>query len=347
SMSIWLQFIVSGALVIIGGFLLAKNGDELGERYGLSDLWIGFIFLAAITSIPELATAIGAVWIADSPSLALSDVLGSNAFNIFGIAGITLCLARAPFSSIISFSKFRVMILMILSMTGLIIIFSALNQNGNLLSPGKISLASWIIILIYLAGSWKLFRDEHPSGREREKIEKNSPARVERSGLYPRLIFSIVLVIAGGFWMARTGREIAEITHWGESFVGALFLALVTSLPEMSVCLALIRMNSYDMALGNILGSNIFNLGIIFWADLAYRNGSILSGVSPPFYIIGGLGIILVLILAGALMIPSERKSRTRVITWDSITIIALYLAGMYWLFRLSYNLIPPSAWLN
>jgi cation:H+ antiporter len=342
-MIIWLQFIVSSALVITGGFLLAKNGKELGERYGLSDLWVGFIFLAAITSIPELATAIGAVWIADSPSLALSDVLGSNAFNIFILAPITICLSRPAIASILSLSKFRVMILMILSMTGLVMIFAALNQDGNLFSPGKISLASWAIVFIYLAGSWKLFRDEHPSGRDRDEAVENSSGQSAGPNLYPRLILSIILVIAGGFWLARTGREIAEITHWGENFVGALFLALVTSLPEMSVCLALIRMNTYDMALGNILGSNIFNLGIIFWADLVYRRGSILSGVTPPFYIIGGLGIILLLVLAAALMIPSDRKLKRRIFTWDSITIIALYLAGMYWLFRLSYNLTPAA----
>lgn len=342
---VWIQFIASSALVITGGFLLAKNGKELGERHGLTDLWVGFIFLAAITSIPELATALGAVWIADSPSLALSDILGSNAFNIFGAACITICLARASIASILSLFKFRLMILMILSMTGLCMIFGYLNRNGNLLGWGKISLASWAILIIYLAGSWKLFRDEHPSGRNRnrDKAKKNSSGRADGSGLYPQLIFSIMLVVAGGFWLARTGREIAEITHWGESFIGALFLALVTSLPEMSVCLAAIRMNCYDMALGNILGSNIFNLGIIFWADLAYRKGSILDMVSPPFYLASGLGFLLVLILAVALMVPSKRKSTKRILSWDSITIIALYLGGMYWLFRLSSNLAPAA----
>jgi len=342
-MIIWLQFIVSSALVITGGFLLAKNGKELGDRYGLSDLWVGFIFLAAITSIPELSTAIGAVLIADSPSLALSDVLGSNAFNIFGMACLTICLARVPISSVLSLSKFRVMILMVLTMTSMVMICAALNQDGNLFSPGKISLASWAVTIIYLAGSWKLFRDEHPSRRGSKEITPKNTDQSAGSSLYPRLIFSIILVIAGAFWLARTGREIAEITHWGESFIGALFLALITSLPEMSVCLALIRINAYDMALGNILGSNIFNLGIIFWADLAYRKGSILSGVSPPFYIASGLGIILVLVLAAALMMPFDRKSKKRIVTWDSITIIALYLAGMYWLFRLSYNLAPTA----
>jgi len=335
-MIIWLQFIVSSALVISGGFLLAKNGKELGERHGLTDLWVGFIFLAAITSIPELSTAIGAVWIADSPTLALSDILGSNTFNIFIIAAITICLARPSLAAVLPFSKFRVMILMVLSMTGIVMIFAALNQDGKLLSPGRISFASWAVIIIYIAGSWKLFHDEHPSGRKLDKTGATTSRQGTCSGLYPRLIFSIVLVVAGGFWLAWAGREIAEVTQWGDSFVGALFLALVTSLPEMSVCLASIRMNAYDMALGNILGSNIFNLGIIFWADLAYRRGSVLSGVSPPFYIIGGLGITLLLILSAAFMVSSDFKFKTRIITWDGITIIALYIAGMYWLFHLS-----------
>jgi len=335
-MIIWLQFLVSSALVVSGGFLLARNGKELGERHGLTDLWVGFIFLAAITSIPELATAIGAVWLVDAPSLALSDVLGSNAFNIFILATLTVCLARPAISSKLSLPKFRIMILMILSMTGLVMIFGVLDQHKYLPWPGGISLASWALLLLYLAGSWRLFRDEHPSGRSTITAPGDSSGKTGATGLYPRLIFSIILVVAGGFWLARTGREIAEVTRWGESFVGALFLALVTSLPEMSVCLASIRMNAYDMALGNILGSNIFNLGIIFWADMAYRKGSILKGVTPPFYVAAWLGIILVLVLSAALMIPSHRKSIKKVITWDSIVIILIYLIGMYCIFRLS-----------
>jgi Ca2+/Na+ antiporter len=68
---IWLHFIFSATLVIGGGFYLARHGQELGERYGLTELWVGFIFLAAVTSIPELATALGAVTVACSPDLAL------------------------------------------------------------------------------------------------------------------------------------------------------------------------------------------------------------------------------------------------------------------------------------
>ncbi len=331
---VWLQFIISAALVIFGGFYLARNGKELGERYGLSDLWVGFIFLAAVTSIPELATALGAVLIAHSPSLALSDILGSNAFNLFIIVIISLCLTRQSITARLNLPPFRVLILMIVLMTGVIMIFAVLNQNRTVFSPGRISLASWMVIILYLVGSWKLFRDEHPSTGNREKAERQPGSESRSASLYPRLLASIALGVAGGFWLARTGQEIAVITNWGESFVGALFLALITSLPEVAVCLAAVKMSAYEMALGNILGSNIFNLGIIFWADLAYREGSILSGIEPSIYVAAGLGVALVLLTALSLWLKAEPNRR--IITGVNIAAGLVYLAGMYWIFHLS-----------
>ncbi|MDP8214982.1 MAG: hypothetical protein RAO92_03285 [Candidatus Euphemobacter frigidus] len=331
---VWLQFLISAALVIVGGFYLARNGKELGERHGLSDLWVGFIFLAAVTSIPELATALGAVLIAHSPSLALSDILGSNAFNLFIIFVISVCLARRPITADLSLAPFRLLLLMIILMTGLLMVFAALNRNRQLLSPGGISLASWAVAILYLAGSWKLFRDELPPGAIRKKKEKGDARPGHRDALYYRLLASVALVVVGGFWLARTGQQIAELTHWGESFVGALFLALVTSLPEVAVCLAAVRMGANEMALGNILGSNIFNLGIVFWADLAYRKGSILGGIGPAFYVAGGMGIVLVLVTALWLRMKPEPAARFAV--WNNVAIAVIYLAGMYWLFHLS-----------
>ena len=331
---VWLQFIVSAGLVILGGFYLARNGKELGERYGFSDLWIGFIFLAAVTSVPELATTLGAVLIAHSPSLALSDILGSNAFNLFIIVVISLCLTRRSITARLNLPPFRVLILMIVLMTGVIMIFAILERNRIVFSPGRISPASWMVMILYLVGSWKLFRDERPSTGNREKAERQPGSASRSPTLYPRLLTSIALVVAGGFWLARTGQEIAVITHWGESFVGALFLALITSLPEVAVCLAAVKMSAYEMALGNILGSNIFNLGIIFWADLVYRKGSILSGTEPSIYVAAGLGVALVLLTALSLWLKTE--TNRRIITGVNIAAGLAYLAGMYWIFRLS-----------
>ncbi len=331
--AVWLQFIISAGLVIFGGFYLARNGKELGNRYGLTDIWVGFIFLAAVTSIPELATALGAVMIAGSPALALSDVLGSNAFNLFIIAAIGICWFRRPVTAGLTLAPFRLMILMIVLMSGLVLGFAVLNREDGLFSPGRISLASWAVIIVYLVGSWKLFRDEHPAGEPRRRADRGSEQLSARA-LYLRIAVSIILVVGGGFWLARSGREIAEITQWGDSFVGALFLAMITSLPEVSVCLAAIKMGSNEMALGNILGSNIFNLGIIFWADLAYRKGNILTGMEGGVYVSGVMSVVLVGLTAAALYLKAETSGR--LIAAVNIAISLLYLAGMYWIFRIS-----------
>ncbi len=331
---IWLHFIFSAALVIGGGFCLARCGQELGERYGLTDIWIGFIFLAAVTSIPELSTALGAVTVVSSPSLALSDVLGSNSFNLFALGALGLCFFRRPLNASLGLDSFRLLIGMIILMTGLVLGLALLDRGGSLPAPGKINLVSWALLGIYFLGSWKLFRDEHPPDRPRMPA---GPARSRPEGVrsfYPRLLLSVVLVVAGGFWLAWAGSEIAGLTGWGDGFVGALFLALVTSLPEVSVCLGAVRICAPGMALGNILGSNVFNLGIIFWADLAYRPGSILAGASGPVLVSAGLGIVLVLLVALSLRLKPLTAGRE--IRLLNIIIILVYLIGMRWIFRLS-----------
>jgi cation:H+ antiporter len=140
-------------------------------------------------------------------------------------------------------------------------------------------------------------------------------------------------VVAGAFWLAKTGRQIAEITGWGETFVGALFLALVTSLPEVAVCVAAVRLGSPELGLGNILGSNIFNLAVVFPTDLAYPGGSIMEKGNASTGVAAGMGILLTLVLAAAIKFKAARPRRWG---WETISIILIYLGGMYLLFHLS-----------
>lgn len=331
---IWLHFIFSAALVIGGGFYLARYGKELGDRYGLTDLWVGFIFLAAVTSIPELATALGAVTVAASPALALSDVLGSNAFNLFALAVFGIVLFRRPLTATLTLDSFRLLVGMIVLMTALILGVALLDPEGSLPAPGGIALASWAVLALYIFGSWKLFRDEHPAGETRSPA---GPARVREAGgrrFFLRLLASVFLVVAGGFWLAWAGAEISGLTGWGDGFVGALFLALVTSLPEIVVCLGALKISAPKMALGNILGSNVFNLGIIFWADLAYRRSGLLAGVEAPVIVSGALGLVLVLLIA--LSLKLKRPAPGREAAMINIIIILVYLVGLRWIFRLS-----------
>lgn len=333
---IWSQFLVSAALVIVGGCSLARNGKELGKRWGLTEIWVGFIFLAAVTSIPELVTALGAVMIANSSALALGDILGSNAFNLFIIAILNLYSPPRSITAGLSLKPFRILIVLILAMTAVTMTFLGLEAGDKRFGLGGIGLASWLLLFLYLFGTWKLYHDEQRGDKPFPKTEyiPEKKGNHKSDALYLKLLVSVFMVVAGGFWLARTGNEIAELTHWGQSFVGALFLAVVTSLPEVAVCLAAVKIGAFEMALSNILGSNMFNLSIIFWADLARPGGHILAGVDRSVYAAGLLGVILLLIVALALKL---KPGRIRALpAWDSISLILAYLAGMYWVFRLS-----------
>lgn len=272
--------------------------------------------------------------VAASPSLALSDVLGSNAFNLFVLGVFGIVLFRRPLTASLELESFRLLILMIILMTGLVLGSALLDREGSLFSPGRIGLPSWALIVLYLSGSWKLFRDEHPAPPPGPPVPAAGERKHTSRYFYPRLLLSIILVVAGGFWLAWAGSEIAGLTGWGDGFVGALFLALVTSLPEVAVCLGALKISAPKMALGNILGSNVFNLGIIFWADLAYRPSSILAGVAGPVLVSAGLGIILVLLVAFSLKL--KRPAAGREVFMLNIIIILVYLIGMRWIFRLS-----------
>jgi cation:H+ antiporter len=247
---------------------------------------------------------------------------------------IGVFLFRRPLTAFCDLKSFRLLILMIILMTGLVLGVALFDPADGWRAPGQIGLASWVLLILYLAGSWRIFRNEHPASPQCLPAFPTRERKIISRYFYPRLALSIILVVTGGFWMAWAGREIAALTGWGDGFIGALFLALVTSLPEVSVCLGAVRICAPEMALGNILGSNIFNLGIIFWADLAYRPGSILAGASDPVLLSAGLGIVLVILVA--LSLKPKRSAAGREVFMLNTIIILVYLIGMRWIFRLS-----------
>ena len=143
-----------------------------------------------------------------------------------------------------------------------------------------------------------------------------------------------MVVIAGGVWLVELSDKLAEATGWGHSFVGGLFIALVTSLPELTVSWSAAGMNAIDMAIGNILGSNLFNLVIIFVADLGYRNGAILAHVSGNLLVPAAFGLLMMLVAFLSIRFP--RQPRWLGVSMGGGVMLLGYLAANYWLFILS-----------
>jgi cation:H+ antiporter len=141
-----------------------------------------------------------------------------------------------------------------------------------------------------------------------------------------------VAVIGAGIWISFIGDEIALATGWGASFVGSLFLAISTSAPELVVTFAALRLGAVDMAVADILGSNMFNMAIIFLADVFFTDQAILSASSNVHTITAAAGILMSLLVIIALRFR-QKKKLGRLFSWYSLPLIILYLLGFYLLF--------------
>jgi cation:H+ antiporter len=215
-------------------------------------------------------------------------------------------------------------------LAGLAILSIGLGLSFNM---GFIGLESIVLILIYALGIKILHRHEglESSGdtHERQEREKTQTGK----SVYIFFAIGALAIVGAGLWLSITADAIAQTTGWGRSFIGSFMLAVVTSLPELAVGIPLVRMGAFDMAIGNLLGSNIFNIAIIPVADLVFAKGPILASVSQNHILTAVLGIVMTNIVIMDL-IYRAKKVPWRV-GWGSISLIILYFLGSVTLFKL------------
>jgi cation:H+ antiporter len=136
---------------------------------------------------------------------------------------------------------------------------------------------------------------------------------------------SALVVAAAGSWLPTLADALARELGWSRSFVGTLFMALVTTLPEMAVTLAALRMGALDLAIGNLLGSNLFNVAILAIDDAFYLRRGLLADASPVHAGTAVAGVVMTgLVMIGLLMRPRGRV--LRVASWVSAGLVAAYL---------------------
>ncbi len=321
----FLQFAGAALIIVFAGRGLTGYSNTIAKRRGLGEAWAGLILLAVATSLPELFTSVASIVRAGSPDLAIGDLLGSVLFNLAMI--FLLDLIQGP-GSLLG----RVNLRLILS-GGLGILLCGIVIVGLLIRRGgiwQIGLDTTLIFLLYLIGTRLIHRYQgkrRPSSLEPSNGKESSLARA-----YLGYLLCGLLILGAGIWLAQVGKKIAEETMWGESFIGTIFLAVATSLPEVTTCIAAIRLGLLDMALGNIFGSNIFNLVIIFICDISFRKAPILASASKAHVLTASVGILLTLIAIIGILVRS-RKAIGK-LGWDSIAIVVIYFLGLYFLFK-------------
>jgi cation:H+ antiporter len=320
---VWLSFALSAAAILYVATQLAKYGDAIALRTRLGGMFIGVLLLAGATSLPEVLTSISALG-QGAPDLAAGNLLGSNAFNMLLLAMLDLVhrnqriLRRAALKHALSGSLATLMI-------GLVLFF----MLGNIkVQIGWLGLDSLLVIASYIVAVRLIQSNAPPVVGVAAEIPEGTPTLAW--GVTGFLVAAAALVVITPIMVGRAN-EIAEITGLGTSFIGTTLVAAVTSLPELVTTLAAAKIGADDMAIGNLFGSNMFNMFAIGLTDAFFRSGRFLAVIDPSFLLVGMLGLLMtVLALVGNL---ARLERRVLFIEADALALVVMYLAGMWLLY--------------
>lgn len=322
---VWLKFIVCALVIFLAGARLAKCGDVIAEKTGLCRAWIGLVLLAVVTSLPELANGISAVVGPGIPDLAVGDILGACMINMFTLAVLDFffwlrggrSIFIDPKSSNLLSSLFAIALLLF---TAFSLVASRYLFDFQLFG---VSIYTLGIFVIYLIAQKMLFAKS--DGGKIEEAKKYS--NISNFKTYFSFGLLAVIVIAAGSWLPFIGKEIVETMGWGSTFVAVLFLGLATTLPELTVSISALRLGYIGMSIGNLLGSNIFNIAILFIVDIFYQGGSLLADASFNMIYVA----LVAAVLTGIVYVAMKRQITNRI---PAVTMIVLFLFSLFFLFQ-------------
>jgi len=314
------QFGVLAIIIVITGYKLTLIGDKLADETGFGENIVGFILLAAVTSMPEMSTSITAAKLGES-GLVFGNMIGSNIFNMVIIALLLLY----PFKKVKKFEASEKNIF-----TASLGIFIA--AVVGILIYLKLEIAGIVILIIYITMMVLNYKFE-----KKENASDVTPS-FKFKELYKEYLMFLalsVVVVISGYYMTVICDQIAikpfvllGATYvLGTTFVGQLFLAIATSLPELIVSFSAVRIGKVNMAYSNIFGSNIFNLTILGVSSFVYNGNMFAEAENFIFSLL--LFVLLVAITISSLQYKTKRKIRL-----DALMIIGLYIFNLYIIFN-------------
>jgi cation:H+ antiporter len=329
---VWLQFAACTAVIVYAGSRLSKYGDIIAEKTGLGRLWVGALLLAAVTSLPELVSGVAAVTVFDLPDIAVGGVLGSCMFNLLILSFIDAMTGRKPIYTgvneghVIS-AGFGVLLL------GLIAVNVYL--GGTFPAVGWVCVFSFAYFALYVVAMRVVFlyNKRRIAAVVKEMAEELRYRDVTAKRAYALYAVNAVVIVLAAAYLPHLGERIAAMTGFGQTFVGSFFIALSTSLPELVVTVAAIRLGAVDLALGNLFGSNLFNIAVLAIEDFLYFKGPLLGAASDAHVVTAGAAIAMT--AAAIVGLTYRTIKRPFFLAWDSMGILMLYFLGQVILYVL------------
>ncbi|HEY0873871.1 MAG TPA: hypothetical protein VGD94_10395 [Vicinamibacterales bacterium] len=320
-------FAGAGVIVWATGTRLARYVDGISGQTRLGHAVLGMLLLGTITSLPEVANVATSAVIGN-PGLGINNLLGSAAINVLLLAIVDAFVGRDAATSVVVNPS---TLMMGTLCTLLLIAVAAAVVVGDVpifgVGLGAVLLCAASIVFFWMAAEY----DKRAPWvvRDRGARRRGEPGAVELSfaALVWRTAIASVIIFAAGYSLSQTGDAIAEQTGIGSGMVGFALIGIATSLPELSAITAAFRIRRYEMAFGQVLGTNFINLALILLSDLCFAGGPVINELGRFEVLSALLGATVTGVLVIGLL---ERRNPTVMrMGYDSLAIIVLFFCGL------------------
>jgi cation:H+ antiporter len=316
-------FIMIGIAVFAIASRLARHASDIADAPGLGRLWIGTVLLAASTSLPELTVDVNAALL-DTPDIGVGDLLGSTLANMLVLALLDLSRGRNPIFDNVSPNHVLVGTIGVV-LTAMV---GAAIASGGWGRIGHVGTETLLIVAVYLLGMRAVYRHSQPIVVDGRQALTDANRALLRSGLAGIAIGAVGLMITAPL-LVLSAEAVAVESGLSHTFVGTLLVGFTTSFPEIAATAAAVRLGAFDLAVGNIFGSNAFNMCVLLAMDLAYVRGPLLAHVSQQHLLSAQLAVLAISL--GMLGLLARRGLRLGVVRIESVLIVLTY-AGAAWL---------------
>jgi cation:H+ antiporter len=300
----WVSFIlliVGLVLILLGADALVNGASAVARKYGISEFVVGLTIVGIGTSAPELiVSAISAI--NGSSDIAIGNVVGSNISNVFMILGVTAIIA--PITLTKSNLKYDLPIALGVSLLLFVLAYDSifLGKEFNVISrwDGLILFAMFVLFMIYS------FKSSASGDQNEESAEsENGKVNIVKSVLL--IVCGLVGLVLGGRLFVNSGSDIARGFGVSDALIGITVMAIGTSLPELAASVNAAIKKKGQMALGNVIGSNIFNILLILGTSSIIRPLT-LGGIT--MIDMGMMILTTVMIMLSALLISKKEIKR-------------------------------------
>jgi cation:H+ antiporter len=344
-------FTAAAVVVWIAGTRVTQWADTLARVTGIGHAIIGLLLLAGITSLPEAAVSISSA-VAGRPAMGVNNLLGGVALQIALLAVADAVFGRSALTviagSTVTLLQIAMNVLLLAAVGVAVTVGDRPFLGAGFWTWGLgilYGLSTWAISRSVDRQAWAARKTDEQLARERKDAEDrrerqdardaagSPPPPLSVAALAWRLALGALAILCAGFVLSRTGAAVAQQTGLGQSFTGAVLLAVSTSLPDLSAMVAAARLRNLEMAISDIFGTTLVNIGLLLLVDLAWSGPPVINELGPFSLVAALLGAMLAAIYLIGLI---ERRDRTIArMGIDSVAALAVYLGGLALLYRL------------